>query len=315
MSKPCLARRLAAGALLSAAATSAAADATDPTQVEGIVVTASRTAERLKDVPASVSVISSAEIRDVPAQGLDDTLRLVPGMNLTMMGPDEAHPTVLQRGHARPADDRDPHAGPDGRRAGERSVLRLHPVEPHPARQYRPRRNRPRRRLAAVGQCGDGRRRQCDHPRARQHDAGRRRRRRLLRLLSRQRLRRLSGLGPVGALPEHGLFRHGGLSDDAGVLDQLRDHDPALAGLHADVVQRPERRHARRFRAAKRPDGLCHRQLSRQRSGALDADRRRLPEDLDLFRRAEEDPRRAAPRSLSRLSTTTATSSPTTRTC
>jgi outer membrane receptor protein involved in Fe transport len=94
MSKPCLARRLAAGALLSVAATSAAADTTDPTQVEGIVVTASRTAERLKDVPASVSVISAAQIGDVPAQGLNDTLRLVPGMNLTLMGADQAHPTA-----------------------------------------------------------------------------------------------------------------------------------------------------------------------------------------------------------------------------
>ncbi len=83
---------LAAGAILTAAATSAAA-ATDSNQVDELVVTASRTAERLNQVPASVSVISSEEIRDVPAQGLNDTLRLAPGMNLTMMGAGEAHPT------------------------------------------------------------------------------------------------------------------------------------------------------------------------------------------------------------------------------
>lgn len=98
MSRLHLARGLAAGALLSAAATSAVADTTDTndtnaSEVGELVVTASRSPEPLKEVPASVSVVTSAEIRNVPAQGLDDTLRLVPGMNLTLMGPYAAHPT------------------------------------------------------------------------------------------------------------------------------------------------------------------------------------------------------------------------------
>jgi len=69
-----------------------------PNQVDEVVVTASRTAERLRDVPASVSVVPAAQIKDTPAQGLNDTLRLVPGMNLTMIGPDVGHPTAYNEG-------------------------------------------------------------------------------------------------------------------------------------------------------------------------------------------------------------------------
>ncbi|MBV9510338.1 MAG: TonB-dependent receptor [Caulobacteraceae bacterium] len=67
-------------------------------QVDEVVVTASRTAERLREVPASVSVVPAAQIKDTPAQGLNDTLRLVPGMNLTMIGPDVGHPTAYNEG-------------------------------------------------------------------------------------------------------------------------------------------------------------------------------------------------------------------------
>jgi outer membrane receptor protein involved in Fe transport len=65
---------------------------------EEIVVTATRTPERLQDVPASVSVISLDQIRNSPAQGLDDILRQVPGMTLDMIGPDVGHPTAYNEG-------------------------------------------------------------------------------------------------------------------------------------------------------------------------------------------------------------------------
>lgn len=63
-----------------------------------LVVTASRGPEPLAAVPASVSVVSAAELRDTPAQGLNDVLRLVPGLNLTAMGPDVGHPTAYNEG-------------------------------------------------------------------------------------------------------------------------------------------------------------------------------------------------------------------------
>ncbi len=89
---------LAVGALLSCPASFAYAEAANASQVDEVIVTASRQAERLKDVPASASVVTAAQIKDTPAQGLDDTLRLVPGMNLTMIGPDVGHPTAYNEG-------------------------------------------------------------------------------------------------------------------------------------------------------------------------------------------------------------------------
>jgi outer membrane receptor protein involved in Fe transport len=89
---------LLASACALAFATVAHAQAAGANQVDEVIVTASRTAERLKDVPASVSVISATEVKDIPAQGLNDTLRLVAGMNLTMIGPDVGHPTAYNEG-------------------------------------------------------------------------------------------------------------------------------------------------------------------------------------------------------------------------
>ncbi|MDR3472290.1 MAG: TonB-dependent receptor [Devosia sp.] len=89
---------LLASACALALTTAAHARVAAANQVDEVIVTASRTTERLKDVPASVSVVSAAQIKDTPAQGLDDTLRLIPGMNLTMIGPDVGHPTAYNEG-------------------------------------------------------------------------------------------------------------------------------------------------------------------------------------------------------------------------
>ncbi len=82
---------------------SAAAQATDAgqqtaQQFEEIIVTATRTPERLQEVPAAVSVLTLDQIRNSPAQGLDDILRQVPGMTLDMIGPDVGHPTAYNEG-------------------------------------------------------------------------------------------------------------------------------------------------------------------------------------------------------------------------
>jgi len=66
--------------------------------VDEVVVTASRAPEPLKDVPASVSVVTAAEIHDIPARALNDALRLTPGLNLTAMGADVGHPTAYNEG-------------------------------------------------------------------------------------------------------------------------------------------------------------------------------------------------------------------------
>jgi outer membrane receptor protein involved in Fe transport len=77
--------------------TAAAADA-DTTPVDNatpveVVVTATRSAEKITDVPASVSVISAATIADTPAETLDDVLRSVPGINLPFASSANVHPT------------------------------------------------------------------------------------------------------------------------------------------------------------------------------------------------------------------------------
>jgi outer membrane receptor protein involved in Fe transport len=91
-------RRLAAGAIACGCALPEFAAGQDTTQLQEVVVTASRSPELLQQVPASVSVITADQIRDTPAQGLDDILQLVPGMNLTQMGPDVGHPTAYNEG-------------------------------------------------------------------------------------------------------------------------------------------------------------------------------------------------------------------------
>ncbi len=98
MTKTVLLRGAAAVSLLAVASTGFAQTTTLPSQVDEIVITADRRPEQLKQVAASVSVVSAAEIHDTPAQGLDDILRLVPGMTLDMIGPDVGHPTAYNEG-------------------------------------------------------------------------------------------------------------------------------------------------------------------------------------------------------------------------
>jgi outer membrane receptor protein involved in Fe transport len=93
MTRTALYAGLAVGALISCPASFAYGQAADANPADEVVVTASRSPEQLTKVPASVSVITAARIRDTPAQGLDDVLQLTPGMTLDMIGPDVGHPT------------------------------------------------------------------------------------------------------------------------------------------------------------------------------------------------------------------------------
>lgn len=52
---------------------------------EVIVVTASRTEEKLHDAPATVSVLTAADIAEIPADDAGDLLRNVPGLNVMQM--------------------------------------------------------------------------------------------------------------------------------------------------------------------------------------------------------------------------------------
>jgi outer membrane receptor protein involved in Fe transport len=61
---------------------------------EEVVVTATRSAQKLKDVPESVSVITSDQIADSPAYSLDDILRNVPSVDLPLAPTEQIHPTA-----------------------------------------------------------------------------------------------------------------------------------------------------------------------------------------------------------------------------
>ena len=74
--------------LLSPVAWGAEADSTAPggteetVRLEPVVVSASRVEQRLRDVPANVTVITREEIEQSPARTVDDLLRQVPGFSL-----------------------------------------------------------------------------------------------------------------------------------------------------------------------------------------------------------------------------------------
>jgi outer membrane receptor for ferrienterochelin and colicin len=61
---------------------------------ETVVVTATRSATTLANIPESIRVVTSDQIQDAPALGLDDVLRDLPGLTLNDIGPDVGHPTA-----------------------------------------------------------------------------------------------------------------------------------------------------------------------------------------------------------------------------
>ncbi len=57
----------------------------DPTYEETVVVTGSRSAQKLADSPATMTVIGAQEIRSATSQNFADLLRTVPGLNITQV--------------------------------------------------------------------------------------------------------------------------------------------------------------------------------------------------------------------------------------
>lgn len=85
---------LAGGALLCLLlATPASSQEAGPAPSSDIVVTATRSARPLADVPASVSVLTADQIARTPARTIDDVLRRAPSVDLPIAGTNEQHPT------------------------------------------------------------------------------------------------------------------------------------------------------------------------------------------------------------------------------
>jgi iron complex outermembrane receptor protein len=64
------------------AAAPARAQEGEPVRLEPVVVTATRLEQKADEVPASVTVLTRDDVRETPAQTLDDLLRQVPGFSL-----------------------------------------------------------------------------------------------------------------------------------------------------------------------------------------------------------------------------------------
>lgn len=64
-----------------------------PPPVAEVVVTATRSARALTDVPASISVVTSEQIEDTPGRTIDDILRRSPSVDLPIASTNEQHPT------------------------------------------------------------------------------------------------------------------------------------------------------------------------------------------------------------------------------
>ena len=58
-----------------------------------VVVTATRSARSLTDVPVSVTVVTGEQIEQTPARTIDDVLRRVPSVDLPLASTNEQHPT------------------------------------------------------------------------------------------------------------------------------------------------------------------------------------------------------------------------------
>lgn len=77
----------AAYGLFNAPAAHAATDAaTDTTALDEIIVTASKRSERAQDVPASISVLGSAQLQDLHATSLEDIASYAPGLVISNGG-------------------------------------------------------------------------------------------------------------------------------------------------------------------------------------------------------------------------------------
>jgi len=77
------------------------ADNSGDKMMEAIVVTATKTAENVFDVPASVSVINSSELSKKQDQSLGDALEDVPGLSIESAGSWEASPVIRGLGGSR----------------------------------------------------------------------------------------------------------------------------------------------------------------------------------------------------------------------
>ena len=66
--------------------------------IEEIIVTATRRANTVQDIPINITAISGTVIRDQRLVGLDEIARLVPGLQVIDRGPRDERTDIVVRG-------------------------------------------------------------------------------------------------------------------------------------------------------------------------------------------------------------------------
>jgi iron complex outermembrane receptor protein len=154
----------------SMAAASPDPPADSPALMEEVVVTATRSAEEVRNVPAAVTVITEKDIRDSGATSLVEVLEKVEGIQVRSYSGNSPQSIVDLRGFGgtTPSGNLDP----PGRAAPEPPGHGLGELVPGSPVQHRARRGGPRREFRPIRRRRGGRRHQHHHEEGNAEDAG-----------------------------------------------------------------------------------------------------------------------------------------------
>ena len=98
LSKKQLAQAISLASIPVAAVVPAVAAAADKTMIEEVVVTASRRAENVQDIPINITAVSSDQLKELRLHNISDIAHYVPGLTVIDRGPRNSTPDILVRG-------------------------------------------------------------------------------------------------------------------------------------------------------------------------------------------------------------------------
>ena len=97
-SKKQLVQAISLASIPVAAAIPGVAAAADKTMIEEVVVTASRRAENVQDIPINITAVSSDQLKELRLHNISDIAHYVPGLTVVDRGPRNSTPDILVRG-------------------------------------------------------------------------------------------------------------------------------------------------------------------------------------------------------------------------
>jgi len=97
-SKKQLAQAISLASIPVAAAIPGVTAAADKTMIEEVVVTATRRAENVQDIPINITAVSSDQLKELRLHNISDIAHYVPGLTVVDRGPRNNTPDILVRG-------------------------------------------------------------------------------------------------------------------------------------------------------------------------------------------------------------------------